>query len=64
MAYVPQQAWILNDTFRQNVNFGKDFHRDIYEKIISCCALEPDLAMFSAGDMTEIGERVSMEYLV
>ncbi|KAF9207542.1 Multidrug resistance-associated protein 1 [Haplosporangium sp. Z 27] len=57
IAYVPQQAWILNATLRENILFGKEFDKDRYDRIVYACGLDPDIAMLPAGDMTEIGER-------
>jgi ATP-binding cassette subfamily C (CFTR/MRP) protein 1 len=58
-AYVPQQAWIQNATLKDNILFGKSLDAAEYERLIDACALRPDLAIFSAGDQTEIGEKVS-----
>ncbi|KAG0022326.1 hypothetical protein BGZ80_000525 [Entomortierella chlamydospora] len=57
IAYVPQQAWILNATLRENILFGKEFDEERYHRIVYACGLEPDIEMLPAGDMTEIGER-------
>ncbi|KAG0219662.1 Canalicular multispecific organic anion transporter 2, partial [Actinomortierella wolfii] len=57
VAYVPQQAWIIHGTVRDNILFGKPFNQAKYDYIIHAAGLEPDLAMLPAGDMTEIGER-------
>ncbi|CAL1531990.1 unnamed protein product [Lymnaea stagnalis] len=57
LAYVPQQAWIQNATVKDNILFGKPFSKKRYKKVISACALERDLEILSAGDMTEIGEK-------
>ncbi|XP_025100028.1 multidrug resistance-associated protein 1-like [Pomacea canaliculata] len=57
VAYVPQQAWIQNTTIRSNILFGKLFNEQRYQQVLRACALEPDLKILSAGDMTEIGER-------
>ncbi|PVD27622.1 hypothetical protein C0Q70_12788 [Pomacea canaliculata] len=57
VAYVPQQAWIQNGTIRDNILFGKLFNEKIYQQVLRACALERDLEILSAGDMTEIGER-------
>ncbi|PVD27620.1 hypothetical protein C0Q70_12786 [Pomacea canaliculata] len=57
VAYVPQQAWIQNATLRDNVLFGKLFNEKRYQQVLRACALERDLEILSAGDMTEIGER-------
>ena len=58
-AYVPQQAWIVHNSLRENIIFGKPFSQRKYQKIIKACALEQDLAMLPGGDETEIGEKVS-----
>ena len=58
-AYVPQQAWIVHNSLKENIMFGKPFSHRKYQKIIKACALEEDLAMLPAGDGTEIGEKVS-----
>ena len=57
LAYVTQQAWIMNETLRENILFGKQFNQDKYNRVIESCALKPDLAMLTAGDLTEIGEK-------
>ncbi|KAG9323042.1 hypothetical protein KVV02_001697 [Mortierella alpina] len=57
IAYVPQQAWIVNATVRDNILFGKPFDRKKYDSVIYASGLQPDLEMLSAGDQTEIGER-------
>ena len=57
VAYVPQTAWIMNATVRDNILFGNAFNKKKYEMIIEACGLVPDLEQFAAGDMTEIGER-------
>lgn len=55
---MPQHAWILNDTLKENILFGRPYDEDRYHKAITACALLPDLAILPAGDETEIGERV------
>ncbi|KAF9938432.1 hypothetical protein BGZ67_000203 [Mortierella alpina] len=57
LAYVPQQAWIINATVRDNILFGKPYDQNKYDSIIFACGLQPDLEMLTAGDLTEIGER-------
>ncbi|CAG0899775.1 unnamed protein product [Darwinula stevensoni] len=42
---------------RDNVLFGKSHDEKVYKEILSACALEQDLAVLPAGDMTEIGEK-------
>ncbi|KAG0238830.1 hypothetical protein BGX31_003156 [Mortierella sp. GBA43] len=57
LAYVPQQAWIINATLRDNIILGRPFVQDKYNRIVFACGLEPDLEMLPASDLTEIGER-------
>ncbi|KAJ3341071.1 Multidrug resistance-associated protein 1 [Gonapodya sp. JEL0774] len=57
VAYVPQTAWIVNDSLRNNILFGKPFDEQRYNDVIHSCALTRDLEILSAGDRTEIGER-------
>lgn len=58
--YVAQQAWIQNASVRDNILFGSDFQDRKYKKIIEACALQSDIDMLPAGDMTEIGEKVEL----
>ncbi|KAF9581949.1 hypothetical protein BGW38_000856, partial [Lunasporangiospora selenospora] len=57
IAYVPQQAWIVNATVKDNILFGKPFDQNRYDRVVLASGLEPDFEMLSAGDQTEIGER-------
>ncbi|KAM7417317.1 hypothetical protein PAMA_017129 [Pampus argenteus] len=56
-AFVSQQAWILNDSLKENILFGKEYDQDKYNAVLEACCLLPDLAELPYGDMTEIGER-------
>ena len=64
MAYVAQQAWIQNATVRDNILFGKPFDEHRYNRILDACALRPDLQILPAGDNTEIGEKVLLQFFV
>ncbi|KAG5182090.1 hypothetical protein JKP88DRAFT_349004 [Tribonema minus] len=57
IAYVPQTAWIPNDTIRGNILFGRPYDEDKYIKVLKACSLHRDLTLLEAGDMTEIGEQ-------
>ena len=57
IAYVPQTAWIMNSTLRENIVFGKVFDGELYQSVLEACGLIPDLKTLVAGDQTEIGER-------
>ncbi|XP_011878652.1 PREDICTED: multidrug resistance-associated protein 5-like isoform X1 [Vollenhovia emeryi] len=56
-AYVSQQAWIVNGTFKENILFGEEFDAKRYYHTITICNLKEDLNMLPGGDDTEIGER-------
>uniref|UniRef100_A0A8C0LHM8 Multidrug resistance-associated protein 1 n=1 Tax=Canis lupus dingo TaxID=286419 RepID=A0A8C0LHM8_CANLU len=57
VAYVPQQAWIQNDSLRENILFGRQLQERYYKAVIEACALLPDLEILPSGDRTEIGEK-------
>ncbi|XP_070558782.1 ATP-binding cassette sub-family C member 9-like [Ptychodera flava] len=57
VSYVPQKPWIQNATLRDNILFGEIFDQKRYSAVIAACALQPDIDILPAGDMTEIGER-------
>ncbi|XP_066602982.1 ATP-binding cassette sub-family C member 5-like isoform X3 [Prorops nasuta] len=56
-AYVSQQAWIVNATFKENILFGEQFDATRYYQALTVCCLKEDINMLPAGDETEIGER-------
>ncbi|KAF1981699.1 putative ABC bile acid transporter [Aulographum hederae CBS 113979] len=55
LAFVSQQPWIENATFKNNILFGLPFDQERYDKVISACALDKDLKIMTDGDATEIG---------
>lgn len=57
VAYVSQQAWVLNQTLKNNIVFGNEFDQKKYLDVLSRCQLLPDLKLLAAGDETEIGEK-------
>ncbi|CAD6187548.1 unnamed protein product [Caenorhabditis auriculariae] len=57
VSYVPQQAWMQNNTLRNNITFGKQYDEYFYSRVLDACALYSDLQMLPLGDMTEIGEK-------
>jgi ABC-type multidrug transport system fused ATPase/permease subunit len=48
---------VLYFKFRNNVIFGKPYDEELYNRVITACALKPDLEILPAGDLTEIGEK-------
>ncbi|KAG8684445.1 hypothetical protein FRC11_012098, partial [Ceratobasidium sp. 423] len=57
VAYAAQEAWVQNETIKENIIFGAEFDETRYKKVISQCGLERDLTLFDAGDETEVGEK-------
>lgn len=58
LAYVAQSAWILNDTVRNNILFGRPYDKERYLNTVRSCALIPDFQMLVNSDKTIIGEKV------
>ena len=58
VAYASQSPFILNATLRDNILFGLDYKKDLYDRVLEACNLLPDLEQLGqARDLTEIGER-------
>ena len=57
IAYVAQEAWIQNQSLRENILFGKGYRSEKYKGILKACSLETDIALLPASDLTEIGEK-------
>ena len=47
VAYVPQQAWIRNQTLKENILFGNEFNQRKYSDILQRCQLMPDLKLLA-----------------
>ncbi|KAG5504716.1 hypothetical protein GH5_05342 [Leishmania sp. Ghana 2012 LV757] len=57
IAYVPQQAWIMNATLRSNILFFDEERAEDLHVAIQCCQLQADLRSLPSGLETEIGEK-------
>lgn len=57
VAYCAQQAWLVNDTIKQNILFASPLDESRYKAVIVACALERDLKILDAGDQTLVGEK-------
>ncbi|KAF7299693.1 ATP-binding cassette transporter [Mycena chlorophos] len=53
VGYAAQELWVLNETIRDNITFATPYDEERYKKVLYQCALEPDLALFQAGDQTK-----------
>ena len=57
IAYIPQEAFLINASLKENILFGKEFDQEKYEEVVKICELIEDFNILPAGDETEIGER-------
>ncbi|ELK29358.1 ATP-binding cassette sub-family C member 11 [Myotis davidii] len=53
LAYVPQQAWLLTGSVRDNILMGSQCDQARYRQVLHCCSLNRDLEILPFGDMTE-----------
>lgn len=47
---------------RDNILMGKEMDEERYRSVLEACALLPDLPLLPAGDLSEIGEKVSIAW--
>ena len=59
IAYASQTPWIMSDTIRNNILFGKEYDRQKYAKVIKYASLSRDLDLFQHRDLEVIGKRGS-----
>ncbi|KAH7827869.1 putative Multidrug Resistance Associated Protein (MRP) [Monocercomonoides exilis] len=52
-----QIPWIFSGTCKENILFDNEMIDDRYNECVSVCCLDPDFAVFGAGDETAIGEK-------
>ena len=57
VAYCAQQAWLVNDTIKQNILFAAPWNKSRYSSVVEACALERDLQILDGGDSTLVGEK-------
>ena len=57
IALIPQEAFLMNETIKNNILFGKEFSEERYQEAVDLSQLGPDLDILDAGDSTQIGER-------
>ena len=57
VAFFTQEPWIQHLTVRENIIFGREYNQQRYDDVIHACALEEDMELFPAGDLTEVGEK-------
>ncbi|MEN0059417.1 MAG: ABC transporter transmembrane domain-containing protein [Bdellovibrio sp.] len=57
MAYVPQEAYIVNSTLLENLQFGEEVSKEDLRRSLHNSCLSRDLKEWSSGLRTEIGEK-------
>jgi len=57
IAFVPQEAFLINNSLRNNITFFKEFDEERYIDTLARCCLLDDLLTFNTMDLIEIGER-------
>ncbi|XP_036366499.1 multidrug resistance-associated protein 1-like [Octopus sinensis] len=57
IAYVPQRAWIQNNTLKNNILFNQEYNKPSFYSVITACALHSDIDTLPSGVETEIGEK-------
>jgi ABC-type multidrug transport system fused ATPase/permease subunit len=58
IGYVPQEAYVLNGTLRDNLTFGREGVSDAeIARAVEVCALTRDLSLIPGGLRAEIGEK-------
>lgn len=56
LALAPQTAWLLSETVRENIVFGRPLDLTWYNEVLTRCCLHEDLERLPHGDMTIVGE--------
>ncbi|KAJ8119711.1 hypothetical protein ONZ43_g3399 [Nemania bipapillata] len=56
VGYCAQSPWLQNMSIRDNILFNFPYDPVKYKKVVDACALTPDLASFTHGDLSDIGE--------
>ena len=57
VAFAAQTPFILNDTIKNNILFGRPYHQQHYKRAVKDAQLDVDFRALPARDATEIGER-------
>jgi ABC-type multidrug transport system fused ATPase/permease subunit len=57
IAYCAQEAWLLNQTVKENIVFSSPLDDDRYQTVVEACALTRDLETLPEGDQTSVSDR-------
>ncbi|KAK1598438.1 ABC transporter [Colletotrichum navitas] len=55
VAYCDQDAWILNQSIKDNIFGGAEYDPVLYSRVIQACQLDEDLSLLPRGDETLVG---------
>lgn len=56
VGYCAQTPWLQSMSIRDNILFSCPYDESRYKQVLETCALEPDMAEFKHGDLSNIGE--------
>lgn len=57
VAFCAQTPWLQNKTIRDNIIGISKYDEGWYHRVVSCCALEEDIAELANGDATNVGSK-------
>ncbi|CAI2363221.1 unnamed protein product [Moneuplotes crassus] len=57
VSLVEQKPFVLSQTIRQNILFGRLLDEARYNRVVEAAQLGKDLEVFEAGDLTHVGEK-------
>jgi len=57
VAYCAQQAWLVNDTVKENIVFASPWDPNRYKEVVAACALQKDFEILDRSDDTMVGEK-------
>ncbi|CAF3897729.1 unnamed protein product [Rotaria magnacalcarata] len=55
--YVPQEPWIFSSSILNNILFGKEYNRHLFQRVVYAAALESDLNQLPQGRNTIVGDQ-------
>ena len=56
VGYCGQTPWLQSMSIRENILFSAPYEESRYQQVLEACALIPDMAGFTHGDLSMIGE--------
>lgn len=57
VAYAPQDPWIMDGSIKENILMGLDLVPEFYERVVTACGLNVDMAQLRGGENTIVGDR-------